>query len=120
MTQRGIKRWVARYHYRSYSCAECRTEITLYTRTSQFGPNLRALLVYLMIELRLSNQNAADHVASLFSLPLTKGVANAIKSGMAEKYIPTYRGILRQIANGTLVHADETKPNFHTLDFVQP
>src|SRR3984893_12087701 len=28
---------------------------------------------------------------------------------MAEKYMPTYRGILRQIANGVLVHADETK-----------
>ncbi len=28
---------------------------------------------------------------------------------MAEKYLPTYRGILRQIAKGTLVHADETK-----------
>ena len=28
---------------------------------------------------------------------------------MAEKYMPTYRGILRQIAKGALVHADETK-----------
>ena len=28
---------------------------------------------------------------------------------MAEKYAPTYRGILRQIAEGGLVHADETK-----------
>jgi Transposase IS66 family len=28
---------------------------------------------------------------------------------MAEEYMPTYRGILRQIAKGGLVHADETK-----------
>src|SRR5580704_16316234 len=28
---------------------------------------------------------------------------------MAEKYMPTYRGILQEIANGVLVHADETK-----------
>ena len=28
---------------------------------------------------------------------------------MAEKYMPTYRGILRQIAKGALIHADETK-----------
>src|SRR5258708_20456389 len=28
---------------------------------------------------------------------------------MAEEYMPTYRGILRQIAKGALVHADETK-----------
>ncbi len=28
---------------------------------------------------------------------------------MAETYVPAYRGILRQIAKGALVHADETK-----------
>jgi hypothetical protein len=28
---------------------------------------------------------------------------------MTEEYIPTYRSILRQIAGGSLVHADETK-----------
>ena len=28
---------------------------------------------------------------------------------MAEKYLPTYRGILGQIVKGSLVHADETK-----------
>ena len=67
MTQRGVKRWVVRYRYRGYSCADCRTEITLYNRSSKFGPNLEAFMLYLMIELRLSNQNAADHLLSLFS-----------------------------------------------------
>src|SRR6202030_1343428 len=38
-----------------------------------------------------------------------KEIAHEIKSDMAEKYSSTYRGILRQIAKGTLVHADETK-----------
>lgn len=40
---------------------------------------------------------------------MPKEIAHEIKSNMAEKYSPTYRGILRQIAKGTLVHADETK-----------
>src|SRR5262249_5532758 len=31
-----------------------------------------------------------------------------IKAAMAEKYMPTYRGILRQITNGPLIQADET------------
>jgi len=109
MTQRGMKRWAVRYQYSSYSCAVCRTEITVYTRNSRFGPNLRAFIVYLMIELRLSNRNAAEHVASLFTLPLTQGVANRFKSELAETYLPTYRGILRQLAKGSLIHADETK-----------
>jgi Transposase IS66 family len=62
-----------------------------------------------MIELRLSNQKAVDHISLLFDLRLDKREANRIKSAMAEEYMPTYRGILGQIAKGSLVHADETK-----------
>src|SRR3954468_21177754 len=32
-----------------------------------------------------------------------------MKLAMAAKYVPTYRGILRQIAKGSLIHADETR-----------
>jgi hypothetical protein len=42
-------------------------------------------------------------------LPLAKSNVYDIKSQMAEKYAPTYHGILRQIAEGSQVHADETK-----------
>ena len=62
-----------------------------------------------MIELRLSNQKAAEHVSMLFGVPLTAPVAQYIKSTTGEKYTPTYRNILRQLANGSLIHADETK-----------
>jgi predicted RecB family nuclease len=108
-TRRGIKRWAVRYGYNMYRCSECRQEMTIYSRRSQYGPNLRAFVVYLLIELRLSNQKAIEHASSLFDLPLKKSTAYQIKADMAEKYMPTYRGILRQIANGALVHADETK-----------
>ena len=83
--------------------------MTTYSRRSQYGPNLRAFVVYLLIELRLSNQKAAEHVSLLFDLPLDAHKAFHMKSAMAEKYMPTYRGILRQIAKGALIHADETK-----------
>jgi predicted RecB family nuclease len=108
-TRRGIKRWAVRYRYCMYRCSECRTEMTPYSRRSQYGQNLRAFVVYLLIELRLSNQKAAEHVSSLFDLPLAKSNVYDIKSQMAEKYTPTYHGILRQIAKGSLIHADETK-----------
>ena len=92
-----------------YRCSECRAEITIYSRSSRYGPNLRAFVVYLLIELRLSNQKAVEHASLLFDLPLDKHESHRIKSAMAEKYMPTYRGILRQIAKGALIHADETK-----------
>jgi hypothetical protein len=62
-----------------------------------------------MIELRLSNQKVADHLSFLFGLQIDRHEAYRIKAAMAEKYLPTYRAILRQISTGTLIHADETK-----------
>ena len=105
----GIKRWFVRYKYARYRCSECRAEFTTYLSRLLYGPNLRAFIVYLMIELRLSNQKVAEHASMLFDLPLTAPNAQYIKSSMAEKYAPTYRSILKQIANGSLIHADETK-----------
>ena len=69
---------------------------------------MRAIIAYLLIELRLSQQKTAEHMSLLFDLPMTKTDIRRIKSGIAESYTPTYRGILRQIAKGGLVHADET------------
>jgi hypothetical protein len=108
-TRRGIKRWAVRYLYNLYRCSDCRLETIIYQRYSQYGPNLRAFIVYLLIELRLSNRKAVEHTSSLLDLPLNKSSANQIKVDMAENYMPTYRDILCQIAKGALVHADETK-----------
>lgn len=107
--RKGIKRWVVRYRYRRYRCSQCHAEMSTYSGRPLYGPNLRAFVVYLMIELRLSNQKAAEHVSLLFDLPLRASNAFHMKSAMADKYTPTYCGILREIANGTLIHADETR-----------
>jgi hypothetical protein len=108
-SRNGVKRWVIKYHYAAYRCSSCHTEFTFYNRASQYGPGLRALLVYLVIELLLSNQKAADHVGTLFDLPMTKSVVGNTKAQMAERYTPTYLAILKQIAAGNLIHTDETK-----------
>ena len=108
-TRRGIKRWAVQYHYSTYRCSECRAEMTIYSQDSQYGPNLRAFVIYLLIELRLSYQRVIEHVSSLFDVALPNSTAYDIKSAIAEKYLPTYHGILRQIVKGPLIHADETK-----------
>ena len=105
----GIKRWFVRYRFRRYRCSVCRFELSEYKSLPLYGSSVRAFIVYLMIELRLSNQKAAEHVSMLFGVPLTAPVAQYIKSTTGEKYTPTYRNILRQLANGSLIHADETK-----------
>jgi predicted RecB family nuclease len=108
-SRKGLKRCAVRYHYGYHKCSECHAELTFYQRVSQYGPSLRAFLVYLVIELLLSNRKAAEHASLLFDLPLNKSAVNKIKSDMAEKYAPTYQSIRKQIARGNLIHADETK-----------
>ena len=108
-SKKGIKQWTVRYRYNYYRCSGCLAEMTFFSRASRYGPNLQAFVVYLLIELRISNNKAAEHASVLFDLQLTRGRVAYIKSQMAKKYTPTYQAILHQIAKGSLVHADETK-----------
>jgi predicted RecB family nuclease len=107
--QGGIKRWAVRYRYNRYRCAVCRAEMTPHVVGSKYGPNLRAYAVYLLIEMRLSNLKISEHIRTVFGLTVLHSMVNHIKRNMAKKYEPTYRSILRQIAGGSVVHADETK-----------
>jgi predicted RecB family nuclease len=109
ITKNGIKRWFVRYQYARYVCGGCGYESSTYVSMPRYGPILRAFIVYLTIELRLSNQKVAEHASMLFGVPLKAPNAQYIKSSMAEKFEPTYRAILKQITNGSLIHADETK-----------
>ena len=108
-SRKGVKRWAVKYRYGQYKCSSCHAELTFYKRKSQYGANLRAFLGYLLIELRLSYNKAAEHASLLFDLRLTKSVIAQIKSEAAEKYASTYQDILKQLAKGDLIHADETK-----------
>ncbi|WP_428674691.1 IS66 family transposase [Reyranella sp.] len=105
----GIKRWMIRYRYRRHRCGNCRAEMTIFYRKTKFGPNLRAYVVYLVIELRLSNQKISEHLAQVLGVAVLASAVHEMKSEAARLYEPTYRSILREIASGPLVHADETK-----------
>ena len=105
----GIRRWVVLYRYRRHRCGNCRAEMTIFYRKSKYGPNLRAYVVYLVIELRLSNQKISEHLSQVFGVSILSSAVQDIKSQAARLYEPTYRSILQQIAGGPLVHADETK-----------
>ena len=74
-----------------------------------FGTNLRAYIVYLLIEMRLSHNNIAEHLRSVFGLTINPATINDIKAFVAREYEPLYRTLLLSISRGTVVHADETK-----------
>jgi hypothetical protein len=108
-TRRGIKRQVVRYGYTIYRCGACNAEQTNFQGRLKYGEAIRTYIAYLLIEMRLSHQQIAEHLANVFEISINRAVVNYIKSELAHKYEPTYRWILEQIRNGPLVHADETK-----------
>jgi predicted RecB family nuclease len=108
-TRRGVKRWAIRYRYNNYRCGTCQAQMTPYVAESKYGQHLRAYISYLLIEVRLSHEMIRHHMATVFDLPIPGTTANDIKRMMAQKYEPTYRGILASITNGPVIHADETK-----------
>jgi predicted RecB family nuclease len=108
-TRRGIKRWAVRYRYNHYRCGACKAEMTPYATDSKYGPNIRAYIAYLLLELRLSHRKVQEHIATVFGVTVRNTMVNDIKRAMAIKYEPTYRAILDQIVAGPVAHADETK-----------
>src|SRR5260221_8422137 len=58
-----------RSRYKVYRCREGHAQINIYSRGSRYGLNLQAFVVYLMIELRLSNQKvrSEEHTSELQS-----------------------------------------------------
>jgi predicted RecB family nuclease len=108
-TRRGIKRWAIRYRYNNYRCGACKAQMTPYKVDSKFGSTLRAYVVYLLIEMRLSHERISEHLATVFNVRILGTMVNEIKRKMAQKYEPTYRAILAQLTDGSVVHADETR-----------
>jgi len=108
-TKRGIKRWAVRYRYNNYRCGTCKAQMTPYASESKYGSNIRAYIVYLLLELRLSHRKVREHIATVFDVTVLNTMVNDIKKAMARKYEPTYHAILKQIVTGPVVHADETK-----------
>jgi predicted RecB family nuclease len=109
-TLRGVRRWSVRYRYTGFRCSNCRGETAIHSaKGSKYGPDLRAYITYLLIELRLSTEKVHEHLATVFRIPILGSKVHSIKEEMALKYESTYRAILHQIATGPVVHADETK-----------
>ena len=109
-SKRGFKRQVTQYIYINYRCSDCKTEVTGNpTSGSRYGNGIISFIIYLQIELLLSFQKSAVHASLLFNFPVSKANVTLMKSEMAAKYAGTHKLILSNIAEGKLVHADETK-----------
>jgi predicted RecB family nuclease len=105
----GVKRWNIRYNFLRYQCWTCKTGYNELTRQESYGTNLKAYIIYQIIELRIPQHAVARNLNTLFDFQLSPNAVNAIKANSAKQYQKTYDRILQRIVEGRLVHADETR-----------
>jgi hypothetical protein len=98
-----------RYNYDRYICWSCKASFNQYERQGKWGANLKAYVIYQIIELRMAQHAIAKSLRTMFRFDIFAGSINRIKSDAAEHYMPTYQAILRKIVAGKVVHADETQ-----------
>ena len=65
-------------------------------------------VLYLVIEMLMSQGAVADSFRHLFGLPVPREAVHSMKTRGSEYYSATYQNICQRIASGRLVHADET------------
>jgi hypothetical protein len=66
-TKTSVKRWVVRYRYSRYYCTTCSFAFQAHRANEKYGPSLRALVMYYMIELRVPQNALAPCISQLFN-----------------------------------------------------
>jgi len=107
----SIKRWIVKYFFQSCECLRCGEQIHPPGQTwgrGKYGWNLIALLIYEIVELSVPQRVTTRQVNRLFGFTLARSSVAEQKKMAARLYEESRQILLRRIAAGTLVHADET------------
>lgn len=110
----SIRRWIVKYSSHRYRCFMCKTSFWSKQWLSirgKTGPNVVNYAMYQVIELKLPQRIFASSMKQLFGLDLSQSIVGRLKAEAARRYQPTYNAILRKLASGRVLHADETKVN---------
>ncbi len=105
----GVRRWVVRHRFNRYQCRNCTNGYNELLRQERYGKDLKAYVLYQIIELRISQHAIGRSLGALFGLQMSATSVNCIKISATKQYQATYQGILQRIVDGPLVHADETR-----------
>ena len=108
LTATGVRRRVLRYSYRRFYCKMCKGTFQLFNR-SKFGPDLRAVCLYYVMELRVPQVVVGRSIRELFGLPLALNAVQKMKARGAREYEAMYEDLFKRITHGPLLHVDETK-----------
>ncbi len=105
----GAKRSVIQSVFYRYRCWACHKYLMPYQRHEKYGDSLRAYIIYMIIQMGISQHRLCEHLQDVFDLHVDRRAINRIKIGSANRYEQTYERLRHRIASGELVHADETR-----------
>jgi predicted RecB family nuclease len=118
-TAKGVKRWITLYIFHRFFCYDCGVSFydsdRPWTR-SQIGPNLQAYILYLLIELCITQRGAVEHINQLFGYSFRISLVANQKRRAAQFYQTVYDVIIRKLTGGSLIHADETRISIQKQD----
>ena len=110
----SIRCWIVKYRSHRYRCFQCKasfwSEQWLAIR-GKIGPNLISYAMFQVIELKRPQQTFALSMNQLFGLRLSRAIVGQVKTKAALNYRSTYDAILKKLATGPVLHADETQIN---------
>ena len=107
----GVRTWVVRYRYRTYHCTRCHNTFGTpqeFRRGSMYGRNLLGMVVYMLIELCMTQRSIAKGLNRVFKLGIQAREVLHLKASAALFNAQTRLQILSRMVKGDLIHADET------------
>jgi predicted RecB family nuclease len=105
----GVRLLAVQQQTMRYQCWHCKHGQMEAPRAPKYGTNLLAYVAYQLIELRISQRAVARNIEALFGIRLSVETISRIKTALAQRYLAAHQAILRRLAGGELVHADETQ-----------
>jgi hypothetical protein len=106
-----VRRIVRRMGSYKYRCGKCGKKYfpEQYMNMAKYGHSLKSWAMYEHITHRASFENLEETLRDLFCLPVRYRDIHLFKRIMADYYKETYRGIIRRLTAGSILHADETE-----------
>lgn len=110
-THGGIKRWVTKYHCDDYRCARCKSLMRPKQQfvIEKYGHGVISWLVYQNVVAGTPFYRMAEILRDTLDLTLNKNTLHRFKFRASTYYQVTYDRLLRKVAQGSVIYADETK-----------
>jgi hypothetical protein len=108
----GIKRWVTQTTTTHHRCLDCGATFSSNPdrgARDRYGRELQCYVIYNLMQLHLSQYKLAGIIERLFGYPLSQQCIARMKDKAAAYYKGTFDQIRKNLAQGPLIHADETR-----------